>query len=168
MIGHQVKERTAIPQSKLWPIIVSFWKTCRVEKGEGPEEKKIQWQAQFGIQLKERSQGLTLLLRLWRTHKKDESTPDVPTSSWKSQMRIFAPNQGTETADPCCWIREWLEEAEKEGVPIGGPAVSINMDPGDLSTIGPPTRQHTTADIRTSTYIQQMTFISGFSQRRCT
>ena len=29
-----------------------------------------------------------------------------PTSSWKSQMQIFAPNQWTEAADPCCWIRE--------------------------------------------------------------
>jgi hypothetical protein len=28
------------------------------------------------------------------------------TSSWKSQMQIFAPNQWTEAADPCCWIRE--------------------------------------------------------------
>ena len=38
--------------------------------GEEPQEKKVQRQAQSGIELKGRSQGLTLLLRLWRTHKK--------------------------------------------------------------------------------------------------
>jgi hypothetical protein len=38
--------------------------------GEEPEAKKVQRQAQSGIQLKERSQGLTLLLRLWRAHQK--------------------------------------------------------------------------------------------------
>jgi hypothetical protein len=31
----------------------------------------VQRQAQSGIQLKGRSQGLTLLLRLWSTHKKE-------------------------------------------------------------------------------------------------
>jgi hypothetical protein len=38
--------------------------------GEEPEKKKIQQQAQSGIKLKGRPQGLTLLLRLWSTHKK--------------------------------------------------------------------------------------------------
>jgi hypothetical protein len=38
--------------------------------GEEPEEKKVQQQAQSGIQLKGRYQGLTLLLRLQRAHKK--------------------------------------------------------------------------------------------------
>jgi hypothetical protein len=38
--------------------------------GEKPEEKKVQRQAQSGIQLKGRSQDLTLLLRLWSAHKK--------------------------------------------------------------------------------------------------
>jgi hypothetical protein len=55
-----------------------------------------------------------------------------PASSWKSQMQIFTPNRWTEAADPCEWIKEKLEEAEK-GDPIGGPAVSTNLDPWDLS-----------------------------------
>jgi hypothetical protein len=38
--------------------------------GEEPEEKKVQKLAQSGIQLKGRSQGLTLLLNLWNAHKK--------------------------------------------------------------------------------------------------
>jgi hypothetical protein len=46
-----------------------------------------------------------------------------PTSSWKSQMQIFAPNQWTEAIDPCSWIREKLE-AEEASYPVGGPAVS--------------------------------------------
>jgi hypothetical protein len=37
---------------------------------EKPEEKKGQRQVQNGIQLKGRPQDLTLLLRLWNTHKK--------------------------------------------------------------------------------------------------
>jgi hypothetical protein len=48
-------------------------------------------------------------------------------------MQIFAPNQWTEAADPCGWIRENLKEAEKEGNPQGGPAVSVNLDSQDLS-----------------------------------
>jgi hypothetical protein len=66
-----------------------------------------------------------------------------PTSSWKSQMHLFAPNPWTEAADLCGWIREKLEEAEvDEGNPVGRPKVSINLDPVDLSDIGTPTRQH--------------------------
>jgi hypothetical protein len=42
-------------------------------------------------------------------------------------MQIFAPNPLFETADPYGWIRERLEEAEEEGNPVGGLAVSINM-----------------------------------------
>jgi hypothetical protein len=33
-------------------------------------KRMVQRQVQSGIQLKGRSQGLTLLLRLWRAHKK--------------------------------------------------------------------------------------------------
>ena len=50
-------------------------------------------------------------------------------------MQIFAPNQWTEAADPCGWIREKLEEAEEEGDPVGGPAVSINLDPEISQTL---------------------------------
>ena len=44
------------------------------------------------------------------------------------QMQIFAPNQWTEAADPCGWIRGKVEEAEEEGNLVGGPDVSINLD----------------------------------------
>ena len=78
-----------------------------------------------------------------------DSTLEDPTSSWKSQRQIVVPNQWTEADDPCCWIRERLKEAEEEGDPVGGPAVSINLDLRDLSDIGPPNRQHTPADQHT-------------------
>jgi hypothetical protein len=42
--GHQVRDGVAIPQSKLWPIIVPVWKNCRDGNGEKPEEKKVQRQ----------------------------------------------------------------------------------------------------------------------------
>jgi hypothetical protein len=45
-------------------MIVPVRKNYRDGNGEGPEEKKVQGQVQNGIQLKGRSQGLTLLLRL--------------------------------------------------------------------------------------------------------
>jgi hypothetical protein len=38
--------------------------------GEESKEKKVQEEAQSVFQLKGRSQGLTLLLRLWSAHKK--------------------------------------------------------------------------------------------------
>jgi hypothetical protein len=39
-----------------------------------------------------------------------------------------------------------LKEAEEKGDPIEGPAVSINLDPRDLSYTGPRNRQLTAAD----------------------
>jgi hypothetical protein len=65
-----MRDGVAIPQSKLLPIIVPVWKNYRDRNGEEPEEKKVQQQTQSGIQLQRRSQGLTLFLRLWSTHKK--------------------------------------------------------------------------------------------------
>ena len=59
-------------------------------------------------------------------------------------MEMFAPNQWKEAVDPCSWIRGKLEEAEEKGDPVGGPAVSLNLDSWDLSNHGPPTRQHKT------------------------
>jgi hypothetical protein len=41
-----------------------------------------------------------------------------------------------------------MEEAEEKGNPVVGSAVSIKLDPQDLSNTGPPTWQHTPADLR--------------------
>jgi hypothetical protein len=51
----------------------------------------------------------------------------------------------------CCppvVVREKLEEAEEKGDTIEGSAVSINLDPRDLSHTRPPTKQHTPVDMR--------------------
>ena len=82
-------------------------------------------------------------------------------------MQIFAPNQWSEYADPCGWISGNLEEAEEEGDPVGGPAVSIKLDPQDLSDTGTPTRQHTLTDMKPPMHIQQRTSGLGLA-RRCT
>jgi hypothetical protein len=111
--------RVAIPQSHLCPIIVSVWNNYRDGNGEEPEKKKQQDQS--GIHLKGRSQGLTLLLRLWNAHKKGSimasptSPPPTknPTNSWKSQLQLFAPKQWTEAANPCCWIKEGLKKLRR-------------------------------------------------------
>jgi hypothetical protein len=83
-------------------------------------------------------------------------------------MQIFASNQWIEAADICGLIRGKLKEAEEEGNPGGGTAVSINVDPRDLSDTGPPKRQSTQSDMRPPTQIQQRTSESGFSKRRFT
>ena len=57
-----------------------------------------------------------------------------PKSIWKCQIQIFVCSQWIEAADTCGWIRERLEETE-EGNPVGGPAVSIILDPWDLSSL---------------------------------
>jgi hypothetical protein len=56
----------------------------------------------------------------------------------------------------------------KEGIPAEGPAISINLDPQDLSDTGSSIRQHIPAYMRPPTHIQQRTAGSGFNQRRCT
>ena len=54
------------------------------------------------------------------------------------------------------WVKleERLKESEEKGNPVGGPAVSINLDCQDLSNTGPPNRQDITADMRPPTHIQ--------------
>jgi hypothetical protein len=65
-----MRDEVAIPQSHLWLMIVTLWKNYRDGNGKEPEEKKVQRHFQSGVQLKGRSQGLTLLPRLWSTNKK--------------------------------------------------------------------------------------------------
>jgi hypothetical protein len=161
---HQVREGVAIPQSKLWPIIVPFLKNCRDGNGEETKEKKIQQQPQIGIHLKGRSQGWALLLRLWSTHKK-RNLPWLPSERCNKQLKDSDADFCTQPMDRSCWQarRSW-----GVGDPVGGPAVPINLDSRDLSNNGPPTRQHMPADRRPPTHIEQSTARSGFSQRRYT
>eukprot|EP00072_Mus_musculus_P007796 NP_001230187.1 uncharacterized protein LOC215467 [Mus musculus] len=71
------------------------------------------------------------------------------------------------------WEKAWntetwlwrLKEAEEKGDPVGGPAVSINLDSRDLSNTGPPNRQHTPADMRPPRHIQQR--IASFLLMNC-
>jgi hypothetical protein len=124
--------------------------------GEDPEEKKVQRQAQSRIQLKGRSQGLTLLLRVWSTHKKGPSMT-VPRKTQQAAKRVrcryLHPTNGQKQLNPG-WNREKLKEAEEKGEPVGGPAVSINLDHWDLSNTGSPNREHTPADMRLPTHKQ--------------
>jgi hypothetical protein len=39
-----------------------------------------------------------------------------PTSSWKCQMQIFAPNNWTAADDPCCWIREGWSKLRRRAI----------------------------------------------------
>jgi hypothetical protein len=53
------------------------------------------------------------------------------------------------------WLNEGkLEEAEEEGLPVGGPAVSINLDPRDLSDTGTQTRHCALANMRPPAHTQ--------------
>jgi hypothetical protein len=60
---------------------------------------------------------------------------------------------------------ERRKEAKEEGDPVRGPAISINLDPRDLSNTGPPNRQNIPDDMRPLTHIQQRTAGSVFNQR---
>jgi hypothetical protein len=60
-----------------------------------------------------------------------------------------------------------LEEAEEKAVPVGGPSVSVNLDPRDISDTGASTRQHISADRSYPTHIQQRIARFLFSQRKC-
>ena len=51
------------------------------------------------------------------------------------------------------------------GDPIGRSAVSTNLDPQDLLDTEPPTRQHTLADMRPPTHIQQRTVVWTQSEK---
>ena len=163
----QMRDRVAIPHSHFWLIIGPIWKNNIDRNGEEPEEKKFQQQAQIGIQLKGRSQCLTLLLRLWRAHNKWPITTEPlkdPTNSWNSQIQIFACNQGTEAA---------ILELGKAGRSWGeGRSCrrnsSLNPDHWNLSNTEPPNIQYTPPDMRPPTHIQLRTSGSVFFQRWCT
>jgi hypothetical protein len=57
--------------------------------------------------------------------------------------------------------KERLKEAEK-GDPAGGPGISINLDPRDLSNTGAPNRQHTPADMRHPTHNRELPGLCSF------
>ena len=49
--------------------------------------------------------------------------------------------------------KSWKKLRRRDSAgPVQGPAVSINLESPNLSDTGPPTRQHTTADMRPSTH----------------
>lgn len=80
--GHQVRDRFATVKTLTHNC--SCLKELWDRNGEEPKEKEVQQQGQSRIQLKGRPQGLTLLLRLWSTHKKGtyhDCPPNDPTSS---------------------------------------------------------------------------------------
>jgi hypothetical protein len=84
-------------------------------------------------------------------------------------MQIFAHNNGQKLLTPVVELwKGWKKLRRRASDPVVGLAVSINLDPRGISDTEPPTRQHTPADMRTLTHIQQRTAGSGFSQRRCT
>ena len=75
------------PTVKTLTIIVPVWKNYKDGNGKESKEKKVQWQAQSGMQLKGRSQDLTLLLRLWSAHKKEPSMT-VPRKTQQAAERV--------------------------------------------------------------------------------
>jgi hypothetical protein len=70
------------------------------------------------------------------------------------RCRYLYPTNGQKLLLPVVELGKNLEEAEEEGNPVRGPAVSINLDPQDLSDTGLPIRQDTPADMSPLTHIQ--------------
>ena len=113
---HQVRDGVAIPQSHVWPIIVHIWKNYWDGSGEEPEEKKAQWQAQSGIQLKGRLQGLTLLLRLWCTPKKGSIVTALRKTQQAVIWRYLHPTNGKKKLTPVVELGK-AERSWEEGQP---------------------------------------------------
>jgi hypothetical protein len=109
--------------------------------------------------------GVSLSLRLWSTHKKGP----VMTTFWKTQQaaervrgRYLHPTNGQKLLTPVVELGKGWKKLRKKG----SCRKTSSLKPRDLSNTGPPTRQHTPADMRPPTHIQQRTARSGFSQRR--
>jgi hypothetical protein len=109
-----VRDGVAISQSHFGAIIFPVWNNYRDGNRDKPEEKK----PQSGIQLKGRSQGLTLLLNWWNAHKKG-SIITVLRKTQQAAERVrwrFAPNHCTEATDPCCVIREGWKKLRRRAI----------------------------------------------------
>jgi hypothetical protein len=101
----------------------------RDENGEEPEEKKVQWQAQSGIQFKGRSQGLTLLLRLWSAHKKGSSMTALQKTQQVAERvrcRYLHPTNEQKQLTPVVELGK--AERSWEGRSCRRTTVSINLD----------------------------------------
>jgi hypothetical protein len=96
--GHH--SRLAIPQLKLWPIIVPVWKNCRDGNGEEPKEKKVQWSPKLDP-FKEKTQGLILLLKLWKLTKRNLSW--LPSERSKRHLKVSDADICTQPMDRSCW-----------------------------------------------------------------
>jgi hypothetical protein len=47
-----------------------------------------------------------------------------------------------------------MRKAEEKDNLVGGPAISVNLNPQDLSSTGPPNKQHIPPDMKPPTHIQ--------------
>jgi hypothetical protein len=101
----------------LWSTIVPVWKYYSDWNGKELEEKKIQGYAQNGIQLKGRSQGLILLLRLWSAHKKGPimiALLKIQKAAERVRCRYLHPTNGQKQLMPIVVLgkaeRSWGEE----------------------------------------------------------
>jgi hypothetical protein len=73
-------------------------------------------------------------------------------ASERVRCRYLHPSNGQKLLTPVIELGKKLEEAKEESNPVEGPAISIKLDPRDLSDTMPPIRQHTPTDIKPSTY----------------
>ena len=84
-------------------------KNYRDGNREESEEKKVQRQAQSGIQFKGRSQGLTLLLRLWSAHKNGSITTALQKTQQATERvrcRYLYPTNGQKQLTPVVILRK--------------------------------------------------------------
>ena len=114
-----------VPPYELWESLISQVSCAHWEFPQPP----ISWGCLFT------SQGLTLLLRLWSAHKKGfimTALQKIQQAAERVRCIYLHPTNGQKQL---LLNLGRLKEFEEKGDHIGEPAVLINLDPRDISTL---------------------------------
>ena len=88
-------------------LIVPVWKNCRDKNGEEPEGKKVQWQAQSGIQFKGRSWA-------WYYHKQELSMATFQQAAERVRCRYLHPTIRQKLVTPVVKLGEiWNKQKRR-------------------------------------------------------